>query len=386
MVEYNQVNSGGLLDPELKAGVESKGRDFASRFLNIAAGAEATPPEQFGGEGIPARDPTRADISLAGSRLPSIRAKDTSLRASTEAETGTPTPLNFTVSPGGQAIPERGTEAPLEKGWTRRPGEGIDYKLGPENKAGDAMVNLNAGYNDMRRTAEGEMRGVQEDRRRARDIEEGTSGDFDFSTYKKAMEQIGGKPSEKMRADILSHMFTAHGRKQELAAKMKELGMIHGEGSPQMITARSEARHRDIDDQLKIEKQPSEIGKLIAEKEELYAKNKAIPSQIAHNLAMADYYVANSESPKVKAAKVQLDYIKSRFSDPDSMRPEVHQQLTEDANRILIGITRDFQMNEMSRKYGLPENPTKGHVQEIDIPGKGKYKVRWNGDIWEEAK
>jgi hypothetical protein len=310
MAEYDQVNSGGLLGPELTTQVGIKGRqagdDIASRVLKFAAGAEATPPEQLTGGGTKAPEvKPMHPLELPG------RASRGGYPITSESRfTGGESSIGPEYTGDQPAIPERGTITAPEtpKGYTNY-APGIDYKLGAENKAGDvsARANLNAGYNDMRRTTEGEMRGVQEDKRRARDIEEGTSGDFDFSTYKKAMEQIGGKPSEKMRADILSHMFTAHGRKQELAQKMKELGMTEGEGSPRMIAAKSEAKFREIQGQNALNLAPHEITKTIQETAHIRAQTEAIPFDVAYKKSMAEYHQSLIEA---KAFTNESAYLK----------------------------------------------------------------------------
>ena len=202
-------------------------------------------------------------------------------------------------------------------------------------------------------------------------------GEFNYDKFRETIGGLGGKLRPKLQAQLYEHALTEHGRMQELKEKAREANLIHGEGSPAMIGAKSEARYREIQGQITAAKGPAEVQHLLAESAHLSAQTQKIPYEIALVKEHANYYRSLSDTPEVKMFKTEFDNTLKAYEAalPGSKeQKEFKSRLDSLYNRGRMS----SHITEMNTKYGLnlPINPTKGEVYD----GPNGRKIKWDGE------
>jgi hypothetical protein len=297
MVEYNQVDSAGLLDPELTSKVGVSGRKAGDEIYRGMA-PYGTPP---GGQGAAVPVKPLSPEAPAPWR-PKPRGYPT--EPETRSTSGSSIGPEYT---GDQpAIPERGTTEEIPKGFTKEDyrGPGMYMRLGKENVAGDEAARQRIGIESRTQFGEptharstlnigGKSLELAGGRTLAEKEQAGGGsppGEFDFNTYKKALETVGGNVGLKTRMAILEHMMGSHEKKVDAYNKWKELSMTHGPESPYAKNIASEIQSRAIQAQHVLSTTPFEIAKSIEETAHIKAQTEAIPFDVAYKKSMTEYH------------------------------------------------------------------------------------------------
>ncbi len=131
-------------------------------------------------------------------------------------------------------------------------------------------------------------------------------GEFDHTKFLSNVKSLGVKITPPMMVKLYGQALVEHTAKQNAFNDMVKAKMQFGEGSPQMLEARSRAQQLDIASNIAMAKTPSEISENVAKAMKIGAETTAIPSEIAKNKAYTAYLLSNAENPELKPAYSML--------------------------------------------------------------------------------
>ena len=206
-------------------------------------------------------------------------------------------------------------------------------------------------------------------------------GDFDYNRFKEGVHQLGIKITPQTMIQLYGTALKEHENKVTQYNDLLKARMQFGEGSPQMISAKSTAQYHDISSRIAGAKAGPEMAQVLASIDKTRAETAGIPATTEHQKALTGYYQAMTENPEMKTNIAQLNAgmkMVSEELDP-TKRMDLYNKVMGafEANKARVYGRYEGIYGNLRKQYKmLPEKMTPG---DYDL-GDG-HKIRITPDL-----